>query len=77
MNSEWIGNNILLYTVLVVLLTLLVCYLWKKQLENSISAPMVKSTFAGTVRNKLYDSVPRDDGMTVVDLELENVMLNV
>ena len=72
--TDWVCNNILLYTVLVILLTLLICYMWKKQTETAVSASMVQASFAGTVRNKLYDSVPRDDGMTVVDLELENIM---
>tara|TARA_B110000014_G_C19954455_1_gene493892 strand:+ start:264 stop:419 length:156 start_codon:yes stop_codon:yes gene_type:complete len=50
--------------------------MWKKQSENAVSASMVKASFAGTVRNRLYDTIPRDDGMTVVDLELENIMQN-
>ena len=76
MFSEWITQNVLLFTVLVVFFIVLMFYLWKKQTENIVSASMVKSTFAGALRDKLYQDVPRPDGMTVVDLALEKKMMS-
>ena len=69
--SDWISKNMLLYVVVVVLVTMLVLY-FLSQSENAVSASMVKATFAGTLKNKLADKMTRDDGMTLVDLALED-----
>jgi hypothetical protein len=67
-------NDSAYYALVAFLVIIVICFMWKKNAENAVSASMVKATFAGTLKNKLYDTIPRDDGMTVVDLELENIM---
>lgn len=69
--SDWISKNILLYVVMVMLVTMLVLHFLSKS-ENAVSASMVKATFAGTLKNKLADKMTRPDGMTLVDLALED-----
>ncbi len=60
----------LLYVVAVLVIMLVLYYLSRS--ENAVSASMVKATFAGTLKNKLADKMTRDDGMTLVDLALED-----
>lgn len=69
--SNWISKNTLIYVLIVVLVTTMVLHFLSKS-ENAVSASMVKSTFAGTLKNKLSDKMTRDDGMTLVDLALED-----
>lgn len=69
--SDWISKNILLYFIVVILVTMLVLHFLSKS-ENAVSASMVKSTFSGKLKNKLADKMTRSDGMTLVDLALED-----